>query len=257
MLYPIVWMISSSFKPSNTIFTDIGIIPRKITFENYINGWKGISGITYGRFFINSFIMVFFAIVGNLLSCSLTAYTFARLRFRGRSVLFGFSIMTMMLPIHVMVIPQFVIFSKLHWTNSILPIVVPKFFATDAYFVFLMVQFIRGINNSLDEAATIDGCSRFGVFMRVILPLMTPVIITTIIFTFLWTWNNLFNQMLYINRTENLTVTLALRMFLDAEESEFGNLFAMSTLAVLPILFVFIFLQKYLVEGISTSGMKN
>lgn len=256
MLYPILWMISSSLKPLNLIFKDLSLIPSQITLDHYINGWKGSGGITFARYYINSFILVFFAMVGNALSCALAAFAFARLNFKGKRILFALMMVTLMIPLHVLVIPQYIMFTKLHWMNTILPIVVPKFFATDAFFVFLMMQFIRGIPRDLDEAATIDGCSVYTLFVKIICPLMVPAIVTTLIFTFMWTWNDFFTQMLYTSNADHFTVTLALRMFMDAEESATGSFFAMSSLSLIPIFLMFLFFQKYLVEGIATTGIK-
>ncbi|MDO4267922.1 MAG: carbohydrate ABC transporter permease [Eubacteriales bacterium] len=256
MLYPILWMISSSLKPLNLIFKDLSLIPSQLTLDNYIKGWKGSGGTSFGRYYINSFVLVFFAMAGNALSCSLAAFAFARLRFKGKNILFGLMMVTLMIPLHVLVIPQYIMFTKLHWMNTILPIVVPKFFATDAFFIFLMVQFIRGIPRDLDEAATIDGCSVYMLFVKIIYPLMVPALVTTLIFTFMWTWNDFFTQMLYTSNADHFTVTLALRMFMDAEESATGSFFAMSSLSLIPIFLMFLFFQKYLVEGIATTGIK-
>lgn len=256
MLYPILWMVSSSFKPSEDLFQELGLIPKRITLEHYPAGWKGTSGTTFTRYYINSFILVFFAILGNVISCSLAAFAFARLKFKGKNILFALMMLTLMIPLHVLVIPQYIMFSRLGWMDTILPIVVPKFFATDAFFIFLMIQFVRGIPRDLDEAARIDGCNVFTLFFKIILPLTVPALVSTVIFTFMWTWNDFFSQMLYISNVEHYTVTLALRMFMDAEEATIGPFFAMSSISLIPIFVMFLFFQKYLVEGIATSGIK-
>lgn len=256
MLYPILWMISSSFKPSEDIFQELALIPKRITFEHYPAGWRGSSGTTFTQFYINSFVLVLFAIIGNAISCSLTAFAFARLKFKGKNILFALMMLTLMIPLHVLVIPQYIMFSRIGWMDTILPIVVPKFFATDAFFVFLMVQFIRGIPTDLDEAARIDGCSVYVLFVKIIVPLIVPALVSTVIFTFMWTWNDFFSQMLYISSIDNYTVTLALRMFMDSEEATIGPFFAMSSVSLIPIFVMFLFFQKYLVEGIATSGIK-
>ncbi len=256
MLYPILWMISSSFKPSEDLFQELGLIPKRITLEHYPAGWKGTSGTTFTRYYINSFVLVFFAILGNVISCSLAAFAFARLKFKGKNILFALMMLTLMIPLHVLVIPQYIMFSRLGWMDTILPIVVPKFFATDAFFIFLMIQFVRGIPRDLDEAARIDGCNVFMLFFKIILPLTVPALVSTVIFTFMWTWNDFFSQMLYISNVEHYTVTLALRMFMDAEEATIGPFFAMSSISLIPIFVMFLFFQKYLVEGIATSGIK-
>jgi multiple sugar transport system permease protein len=257
MLYPILWMVSSSLKPTEMIFKNPGLIPLRVTLEHYSAGWKGTAGVSFTTFYGNSFIMVFFAVIGNAISCALTAFAFARLEFRYKNLLFACMMLTLMIPLHVLIIPQYIIFNKLQWLNSLLPIIIPKFFGMDAFFIFLMVQFIRGIPRELDEAATIDGCNTFHLFARIIQPLMVPATITTVIFTFMWTWNDFFSQMLYLSSVSKYTVTLALRMFLDAEETTVGPFFAMSSVSIVPIFVVFLFFQKYLVEGIATTGLKS
>lgn len=257
MLYPILWMIISSFKPTETILSDNSLWPKDLTLSNYINGWKGTSGTTFFTFFMNSFVMVGLAVIGNVISCSLTAYAFARLEFKYKKFWFVLMMMTMMIPIHVLIVPQYILFNKLEWINTILPIVVPKFFAVDGFFIFLTVQFIRTLPRELDEAATIDGCGPISIYTRIILPLTVPAIVTTTIFTFIWTWNDFFSQLLYLSGVEKYTVTLALRMFTDAGgEAALGSLFAMSVLSIIPVFLIFLFFQRYIIEGIATSGMK-
>ncbi len=257
MLYPILWMLSSSFKPQSEIFTNQGLWPTEWTLENYVNGWTGLQ---YGfeRFFINSALIAIASVIGNLISCSLAAFVIARLNFRGKKVVLAIVLITIMLPYHVVVVPQYVMFSSIGWVNTFWPIIVPKFLATDAFFIFLMVQFIRALPRELDEAARIDGCGPFRIYWKVILPLTLPALATTAIFTFIWTWNDFFIPLIYLNDPWTHTVPLALRSFLDATgESSFGSLFAMSVLALGPILGFFIVAQKYLVEGIATTGTKG
>ncbi|MBS4208151.1 carbohydrate ABC transporter permease [Bacillus sp. FJAT-50079] len=257
MLYPVFWMISSSFKPTELIFKEAGLWPKDFTLAHYVKGWAGVARTTFTTFYLNTFIMVGLAIIGNLISCTLVGYAFARLEFRFKKTLFACMLLTLMIPHHVIVIPQYIIFNELEWIDTLLPIVVPKFFAVDAFFIFLIVQFIRALPRDLDEAARVDGCGPFQTFWRIILPLTQPALVTVTLFTFMWTWNDFFSQLLYLNSAKNFTVTLALRMFIDAEgESGLGSLFAMSTLSIIPIFLVFVFFQKYLVEGIATSGLK-
>lgn len=257
MLYPVLWMLISSFKPTETILTDNSLWPRQLTFDNFVKGWKGTSGTTFSTFFSNSLFMVVLAVIGNILSCSLTAYAFARLEFKGKKILFALMLMTMMIPLHVLVVPQYILFDKLDWVNSILPIVVPKFLAVEGFFVYLTIQFIRSLPKELDKAATVDGCGPIGIYTRIILPLTMPAIVTTTIFTFIWTWNDFFSQLLYLSSVKKYTVTLALRMFTDAGgEAALGSLFAMSILSIIPVFLIFVFFQRYIVEGIATSGIK-
>lgn len=257
MIYPLLWMISSSLKPESLIFRELGLIPSQITLENYIQGWKGFSGISFTTFFTNSFIIVAFAILGNLISCSMAAYAFARLQFDLKSLMFSIMFLSIMLPYHVVLIPQYVMFHNLGWVNTFLPLIVPKFLATDAFFIFLMVQFIRGLPVELDNAARVDGCGPVQIFIRIIFPLLTPALVTTSIFTFIWTWNDFFSQLIYISNPRLYPVSLALRAFLDAtSDSAWGSLFAMSILSLVPIFIFFVLFQRLLIDGIATTGLK-
>jgi multiple sugar transport system permease protein len=259
MLYPLVWMFASSFKPEDEIFTDLSVLPQHVTASNYPEGWTHLAS-PFSVYFINSFIIAALAIVGNLLSCSLTAYVFARLKFRWRNVWFALMLMGIMLPQHVTIIPQYIIFNKAHLVNTFAPLVLPKFLAVDSFFIFLMVQFIRAIPRELDEAAAIDGCGPFRTFLFVILPLCGPALITVAIFTFVWTWNDFFSQLLYLTSDRTLTVPLALRMLSSStgeSTSTWGALFAMSCLSIIPLLLIFFFFQRRLVEGIATTGLKG
>lgn len=212
----------------------------------------------FWRFLLNSVLVSSLCVLGNLVACSLTAYAFARIKFRGKQVWFAIMIGTLMLPHHVILIPQYIMFRGLGWLNTYLPFVVPKVLATDAFFVFLMVQFFRAIPKELDEAARIDGCGHAGIFFRVILPLSKPALATTAIFSFIYSWNDFFTPLIYLTRTELYTVPLALRAFIDTTgNSAFGALFAMSVVSLLPVLGIFISFQKLLVAGIATSGLKG
>lgn len=193
----------------------------------------------------------------NVIFCSLTAYAFARLNFVGKKVWFAVMLVTMMLPSHVATIPRYVLFNRFGWINTFLPFVVPKMLATDAFFIFLLVQFIRGLPKELDESAVIDGCGKFTIYLRILMPLTVPALITTVLFTFLWTWDDFFNQLLYLTRPELFTVPLGLRLFLDSSGiSSWGSLFAMSVLSLVPCFILFFSLQKYFVRGIAT-GIKG
>ena len=259
MIYPVLWMAVSSFKPNNMIFSDPGLIPKAVTIENYISGWKGYAGTSFGRFFANSLLMCTVAIVGNLISCTMAAYAFARLRFVGKGLWFAVMMATLMLPGQVTIVPRYILFNTFGWVGSYLPIIVPKFLATDAFFVFLLVQFIRSLPKELDEAAIIDGCGKFGVFFRIIVPLASPALVTTALFTFLWTWDDFMSPLLYLTRPEIFTVSRALRTFVgDAGAvSNWGGALAMATLSMIPPFILFFSLQKYFVEGITTTGLKG
>ncbi|MGJ3237400.1 MAG: carbohydrate ABC transporter permease [Anaerolineae bacterium] len=259
MIYPIIWMVVSSFKPNNLIFSDPGIIPREVTVENYISGWRGYAGTTFGRFFINSIMLSTVAVIGNLISCTMAAYAFSRLKFKGRNFWFIIMMATLMLPAHVTLVPQYILFNTFGWVGTYLPIVVPKFLATDAFFVFLLVQFMRSLPKEVEEAAIIDGCSKVGVFIRIILPLAVPALVATALFTFLWTWDDFFNHLLYLTRPDTYTVSRALRTFVgdSGAVSNWGGALAMSTLSVIPAFILFFSLQRYFVQGITTTGLKG
>lgn len=256
MIYPLLWMVSSSLKPDTVIFRDPSLIPTQFEIDNYIDGWTALRR-PFSHFIWNSMTVVMGAVIGNLISCTLAAYAFARLQFRSKTFWFALMLVTIMLPIHVLIVPQYVMFSQIGWVNTFLPLIVPKFVATDAFFIFLLVQFFRGVPRELDEAARIDGCGHFGTFFRILLPLATPALATTAIFTFIWTWNDFFSQLIFLTSPTNHTVTVALRSFVDnTGESSWGELFAMSTVSLLPLFAVFLLGQRFLVRGIATTGIK-
>ncbi|WP_339316390.1 carbohydrate ABC transporter permease [Paenibacillus sp. FSL R10-2734] len=258
MLYPILWLISSSLKPGYLIFTNLSLWPNEVTLNNYREGWAGISRVGFITFFKNSFIVAILCVVGNLISSSMAAYAFGRLEFSWKKFWFAVMLVTIMLPHHVTIIPQYILYKQLNWIDTYYPLTIPKWLATDAFFIFLMVQFIRGLPRELDESATIDGCGKIRIYWKIIIPLALPSLITTAIFTFIWTWDDFFSQLLYINTPKLYTIPLGLRLFMDSSsESSWGALFAMSVLALIPSLIVFFSLQKYFVEGISTSGIKG
>jgi multiple sugar transport system permease protein len=258
MLYPVLWMAGSSFKPANMIFSDIWIWPKEWIVENYVKGWSGIAGNSFSLFLNNSLIVSLSAVVGNVISCSMAAYAFARLNFHFKAICFGLMLMTIMLPHHVTLIPQYIIFNNLGWVNTFFPLIVPKWLATDAFFIFLTIQFIRGLPKELDEAATIDGCGSIQIYWQIIMPLSLPALITTAIFTFLWTWDDFFSQLIYLSDVSKYTVPLGLRLFLDSSsQSDWGPMFAMSVLSLIPCFIIFTVCQKYFVEGIATSGIKG
>jgi len=258
LLYPVLWLVGSSFKPGPEILTNPTPIPHEFTLANFEIAIQGVAGLSLWQLLGNSLTISILSVVGNVFSCALAAYAFARLRFRGRGVLFAFMISTIMLPMHVVLIPQFIMFNELGMVGTFLPLVLPKFLATEAFFVFLMVQFIRGIPRELDEAALIDGAGPYRTFWSVILPLMRPALITTTIFSFIWSWDDFFPQLIYLNRPESFTLQMGLRLFVDqTSASAFGPMFAMSVLAILPVVIFFAIFQKYLVEGVATSGLKG
>ncbi len=256
LIYPLLWMVASSLKPEELIFRDPSLLPETIDFSNYTDGWNALSS-PFGLYLLNSGAIVLGSLLGNLITCSMAAYAFAKLEFRGKKIFFALMLMTLMLPIHVLIVPQYVLFSNLGWVNTFLPLIVPKFLATDAFFIFLMVQFFRGLPKELDEAARIDGAGYWRTYFQVLLPLSVPALATTAIFTFIWTWNDFYSQLIYLTRPDVLTVPVALRNFVDSTGgSSWGSLFAMSVVTLIPVFLVFLVGQRYLIKGIATTGLK-
>lgn len=258
MLYPLLWMAAASLKPESEIFSSPGLLPQVWEWRNYLEGWGLAGAQTFGRYLGNSILIAGAAVIGNVLSCSLAAFAFSRLQFRFRGPLFAVMMATVMLPAQVTIIPQFILFHSLGMVNTYWPLILPKFLAVDAFFIFLMIQFIRGIPTDIDEAAKIDGCNPWKLFWSVILPLLRPAVVTTAIFSFLWSYNDFFSPLIYLSQSELFTVPLALRQFLDSSgESQWGAMFAMSTLSLVPTIIIFAIFQRQLVDGIATSGMKG
>ncbi|HWJ78497.1 MAG TPA: carbohydrate ABC transporter permease [Niallia sp.] len=258
MLYPVIWLVMSSFKPSDTIFTTAkSLIPDTWIFSNFSDGWNGIGGNSFGIFIKNTAVLVVVTLIGQVISSAFIAFGFARLQFKGKALWFGIMMVTLMLPHDVLMVPQYIIFAKLGWLNSIKPLAIPAYFG-HPFFIFLLVQFIRTIPRELDEAAIIDGCNTFKIFTRIILPLIKPALATAAIFSFYWTWDSLLGPVLYLNSPSKYTVSMALNMFLSNETvSNWGAMFAMSVVSLIPVFIIFFIFQKHVVEGISTSGLKG
>ena len=238
-----------SLRPGNQTFNGLGLGSDTYTLANYANGWS-VGTLNFSTYFFNSVAISALSIAGTLFSCTLTAYAFARLRFPLKGLLFALLLGTMLLPQHVTLVPKYVLFNNLSWINTYLPLVVPHWLGTEAFYIFLMVQFIRNIPRSLDESARIDGAGHFGIFWRIIIPLALPAIGTTAMFTFIATWNDLLGPLLYLTEPNRWTVPLGLASFLDQTgQSTYGTLFAMSVLSLAPIVGFFIASQRLLVEG--------
>ena len=257
MLYPIVWLAFSSFKNSTEIFGSAAeIFPKQWTLENFKNGWKGFGGTSFATFFKNSFIVSIGATVLSVFGSVFVAYGFARINFRGRGFWFACMIMTLMLPVQVLMIPQYMLFSKLKWINTYYPLII-RSLGGYAFFIYLDVQFLRGIPKELDEAARIDGCNELMIFSRIMMPLTKSAMVTSAIFSFYWRWEDFVGPLLYLKKPKFYTVSVALKLFSDPNSvTDWGAMFAMSFLSLIPAFVVFLFFQKYIVEGISTSGLK-
>lgn len=258
MVFPLIWMFFAAFKTNEEIYTGISLLPESFDLSGFIKGWKSTGQYTYTNYFINTFKMVLPTVALTLISCSLTSYGFARFSFPGRNILFGIMLSTLMLPNAVIIIPRYLLFRDLGWLNSYMPFWMPALFACYPFFIFMLVQFFRGIPVELDESAKIDGCGTFQIFMLIHLPVLKPALISVCIFQFMWTWNDFMNPMIYINSVSKYPLSLALRMGLDvASNANWNQIMAMSLVSILPVVILFFCLQKYFVEGITTSGLKG
>ncbi|MBP1962231.1 carbohydrate ABC transporter permease [Paenibacillus aceris] len=260
MAYPVLWWIGASLK-SNAELSSPNLFPSTPQWSNFVNGWNSVPGHSFTDFYVNTFGLEIAVLAVTLLSSTLVAFGFGRLDFPLKNFWFSLLMVTLMLPGQVLIIPQYAMFHQLGWVNTYLPFIVPHLLASGAggtFFVFLLIQFVRGIPKELDESAKMDGCSWFGIYWRIVMPLTKPAIVTVMIFCFLWNWDDFLGHLLYINSVDKYTVGLALRMINDSQSGqEWGQLLAMSLVSIVPATIVFMFLQKYFVEGIATTGIKG
>ncbi len=258
VLYPLLWLFFSTFKPNAEFGQNAGLIPNNPTIDNYIKVMDGIAGVPMWRFFWNSFVLASLAVVGTVFSSALAAYAFARIQFKGLAILFAAMIGTLLLPFHVVIIPQYIIFNNFGLVDTFWPLVLPKFLATEAFFVFLLVQFFRQMPRDMDEAARIDGAGHIRIFWAIMLPLIKPALITCAIFSFIWAWNDFLGPLLYLTSPENYPLPIALRLYNDqTSTSDFGATVTASFIALLPVLLFFLVFQRFLVDGVATQGLKG
>ena len=258
VLYPVIWVLGASFKPSREIIGSLELFPTSPILQNFKGLADGIADISIATFFQNSLFYALGSVVGILVSSSLTAYAFARIRFAGRNLMFSLMIGTLLLPYHVLLIPQYVMFQKMELINTYVPLLLGKYLATEAFFVFLMVQFMRNLPRELDEAARLDGCGHLRIYWSIVLPLCRPALITSAIFTFINAWNDFMGPLIYLNEPAKYTVSLGMMMFRDQEGvANYGGMIAMSLVALLPVLAFFLAFQRYLIDGMATSGLKG
>lgn len=261
LVYPIIFMFFASFKESNEIFASSRLLPEHFQWGNFSNGWesRATGSITYTDFFRNTFCIVIPVVAFTLVSCSLVAYGFGRFQFPGKKFLFPIMIATLMLPNTVIIIPRFMLFNKLGWLDSYLPFIAPAVFACYPFFIFMIIQFLRGIPRSLDESAKIDGCSSLRILVSILVPLMKPALFSAGLFQFMWTWNDFFNQLIFLNSPRKYTLALGLRLTIDAstEAVKWNEVMAMSVCSIAPLVVLFFLAQKYFVEGVTTSGIKG
>ena len=258
MLYPLIWLIGASFKTNSEIFNSPGFLPTNPTVDGYVKGWQTSTPYTFARFFWNTFLIIAPKVVGTFISCTLVAYGFARFDFPGKKVLFAVLIGTLLLPNVVTRIPQYILFRDLGWLDSYLPLWVPSAFAGDAFFVFMVVQFLRSLPRDMEEAARVDGANSLQTLLFIVVPMLVPALISVALFQFMWTMNDFLGPLIYVSSVDKFPVSLALKLSIDTTEAfEWNRILAMSVLALTPALVVFFLAQKYFIEGISAGGVKG
>jgi ABC-type glycerol-3-phosphate transport system permease component len=249
---PFLWMVSTSLKLSQDVFTyPPSFFPNSFEWENYAKGWRVLP---FNTFLVNSLIVTFSNVIGNILSCSLVAFGFARLKGRGRDFLFLMLLATLMIPREVTIIPRFLMFSAVGLTNTLWPLVLPAWFGY-AFFIFLLRQFFMSIPLDLDNAARIDGANNWQILTQVILPLSQPALASVAIFAFIGNWSNLLDPLIYLRSTELYTLALGLNLFRGQNFTQFNLLMAVSIITLIPVLLMFFFSQKLFVQGVSLTGM--
>ncbi|MEP7291501.1 MAG: carbohydrate ABC transporter permease [Chloroflexota bacterium] len=254
IVLPLYWMIATALKTEQQTFAiPPAFAPNPIAWENFSNVFVEVP---FGRFILNSFVLVALNVIGELFAVTLVAYGFARIRFPGRSLLFLLMLSTLMIPYQVTLVPRFILFSKLGWVNTYLPLVIPAFTGS-SFLIFLVRQYMMSIPFDLDEAAFIDGASRFQVFWNIILPLSRPALMLVIVFTFVGVWNDFLQPLIYLNDPQLFTVSLGLSFFQGTRETNWNLLMAGSLLATIPPLLLFFFAQRQLIGGISIEGLKG
>lgn len=258
MLYPLLWLVGASFKTNAEIFASPGFIPEDPTFEGYQRGWETSTRWNFGHFFLNTLWIIIPKTIGTAISATVVAYGFARFEFPFKKILFATVIATLLLPNVVTRIPQYLLFRDLGWLDTYLPLWVPSALAGDAFFVFMLIQFLRAIPRDMEEAARVDGANTIQTLVFIVIPMLAPAIISVCLFQFMWTMNDFLGPLIYISSVEKYPVSLALRLSLDVTEAfQWNQVLAMSALTLAPSLLVFFVAQRYFIEGISTGGVKG
>lgn len=250
---PFLWMVITSLKEMKEIYTVGQILPTKIYWQNYK---EAVTAMPFARYVWNTVVITVLCVVGYTASSTMVAYSMSKIRWKGSKYLFPFIVGTMMIPSQVTMIPLYILFNRIGWTGTILPLVVPTFFG-GAYYIFLLRQFFMTIPDSYLESATIDGASQTCIFFKIILPLCKPAIVSVAIFAFLAAWSDFFGPMLYLNSEEQYTISLGLQAFMQTHFVEWGPMMAASTIFTVPIIILFFCAQKYFIEGVTVTGIKG
>ena len=258
MIYPLLWMIGGAFKPNAEIFNSIGFVPQHATLDGFEKGWKTSTEYTFATYFANTFMIIIPKVIVTVISSVIVAFGFARFNVPGRRFLFGVLIATVLLPKSVLLVPQYLMFRELGWLDTFFPLYVPSAFATEGFFVFMIIQFMRTLPAEMEEAAVMDGCNSLQVLFYVVMPVIMPAVISVALFQFMWSINDFLGPLIYLSSVEKYPISLALKMSIDVTEAtQWNQVLAMSTLALLPSLIVFFVAQRYFVEGISLGSVKG
>ena len=258
MLYPLAWMFSASLKPNHEIFTNLSLWPSNLTWDGFINGWKTGTEYDFGHYMLNTFKFVIPKVILTIISSTVVAYGFARFEIPWKKFWFSALIATMLLPGTVLLIPQYLMFREMGMLNSYLPLYLPTAFATQGFFVFMLIQFLRGVPRDMEEAAQIDGCNSAQVLWYVVVPILKPAIISVALFQFMWSMNDFLGPLIYVYSVDKYPISLALKMSIDVSEgAPWNEILAMSSIALLPSIFVFFLAQRYFIQGVTSSGIKG
>lgn len=261
MVYPLIWMVGATFKTNNEIFSSVGFIPRNPTFDGYKNAMKSYGGdIDLVKAMVNTYSIVLPKVIFTIISATITAYGFARFEFKGKNLLFAVLMSTLFLPQVVLNVPQYIMFNKFGWINHplYLALIVPTMFATDTYFVFMLIQFLRNIPRELEEAAKIDGCNSVKTLWYVIVPMLKPSIVSCALFQFMWSSNDFMGPLLYVNSPSRYPTSIFVKMSMDGDTGfEWNRVLAMSLISIIPSLVVFFLAQDSFIDGIAAGGVKG
>lgn len=256
MIYPLLWLVGASFKTNQEIYSSVWFVPERLDFSVYLNAWKTNTGYTMGHYFMNTFMIIIPKTVFAVMSSVLVAYGFARFDFPLKKFFFSMLMVGMFMPAIVTVMPMYMLWNKLGFLDSYVPLTVPSLFACEGMFVFILIQFFKGIPKEIDEASRLDGCGTLRTLFYVLVPSIKPAVISVAVFNFLWTMNDFLNPLIFINSTEKYTLSLALRTSVDStgQGYEECKIIAMSVIGLIPSVAVFALAQKKFI-GITTGGL--
>lgn len=264
MIYPIIWLIGASFKTNAEIFSSINFLPnwntvREIGFTPYIEGWNTSTEFTFATYFLNTFKIIIPKVIFTVIGSLLTAYGFTRFNFKGKRILMSILIATLFLPSIVTRVPLYIFWRELGMLDTYIPLIIPPLFGGEAFFSYMMIQFMRGVPKDLDEAANIDGCNSFQTLYKIIVPTMIPCIVSCALFQFMWTNNDFLGPLIYISSVSKYPMSIALKMAMDTTAGTFdwNRVIAMSLIGLAPSLILFFSAQKTFIEGATAGSVKG